>query len=408
MSLASVFDRLQPTDEETKVLYVSDLDGIRYTKHVNGDLMILLGDKFSHWKTDDDCLEFGPFNDEVRSVSLDELQLLLTTAVGLAHRYHLGQICWDGTMTMARHLARVTLESLDQNRRPWIYTLGFVPDPEGGFLLGILRSVRDLIMEPDSQELKTKLLVRLKESLGLEDLISSHRAFIWYSDEELDKKHQRDPCSLYAILSGRGQLFPSRRVRVSMTDLIPLDSTRAGPGDGEMSIPVSRFGGGMTRGQFFTDQPHKIKGTFFYEEPGSPVHLIVKHNRVIYGFNKAAVIGWLLTNKPESRSLIEPHLREEIWSSSDYTYGHLVKWSLNPWISRFNGFDHQYRKEDGSYDDSLWGKEDIFDEYLYYTRSCGVDAVILTHMCGSERQVSEVYDVRDREVSFASLYRPKS
>lgn len=81
---------------------------------------------------------------------------------------------------------------------------------------------------------------------------------------------------------------------------------------------------------------------------------------------------------------------------------HDPEWIINP---QTNTFNHIY-DDDPYFIEALYADEDRFDQPIcLMARHLGIDCIILTHMIGDHRIVSEVMDSRSREESYGNIVR---
>lgn len=177
-------------------------------------------------------------------------------------------------------------------------------------------------------------------------------------------------------------------IQSSWDNVLVNDVYKPGTYNDIISIPVVRYGKGK-KGYYFKGDVETFCGTFYYYEPGSDFYLT--STKTLIAPNKISAFIMLGGNggKDVTRNIIK--------NSASSAYRPLLYKMLDP------SFDPEV------YDKSLYEVEDMFDQGLcHYAREKGYDAVILTHMTGTNRLVSEVLDTRNRDDSFNFLETIKS
>lgn len=191
-------------------------------------------------------------------------------------------------------------------------------------------------------------------------------------------------------------------------------------------IPVSRYGAGMSKGLYhdlYENDPQltsTLKGTFYYYEPESSTFLTFNTYRIYFNKTDAAIkldqeIGGYYTKdyrKIENKSLAM-HMSGELPEDLKLTPRQLVNiYGKTPkqYIpSYWRSTDEIVAPEIPHYIglnplSKIYGYEDELDNDIYdMGEELGIDILILTHMTGAYQVVTEIYDIREREVSFRNL-----
>lgn len=199
--------------------------------------------------------------------------------------------------------------------------------------------------------------------------------------------------------------------------------------DGELfsTIPVTRYGLGMSRGMYHDETESQYLGTFYYYEPESLTYLSYKTSRTY--FNKTdAIIKLCEEFNDEYDKLVvsltlqrvKNHMdgklpKDLMMTPFEYTRalfeGSLSACKKHP--QSFSVLKENYMKKaklaspEKHYSGvklGMYACEDILDQTLAkIARRNGIQVIVLTDMIGSYQVVSEVLDTRDREESFRSL-----
>jgi len=205
----------------------------------------------------------------------------------------------------------------------------------------------------------------------------------------------------------------------------------------QIYVPILRYQG-MSRGHFYEHpekqtilQPISFCGTFFYYEAQSPAWLKTEHYCIavnkVHAFKVLGISFENLFNKWERTFNIDmADLKEAITAllfipeydiPSQYVKPEIesgkrriIPLQTKPTESardltlrlfrKIYDVDYPYKTFIGK----LYSLEDYFDQLLCKAaRKRNVDTVILTHMTGSERVVSEILETREREDLFNDM-----
>lgn len=234
-------------------------------------------------------------------------------------------------------------------------------------------------------------------------------------------------------------------------------------------IPVIRYQHGMSRGGYYTDaqddhqtdhakhaEPKKWCGTFYYLEPGSSTFLRVRtytvfRNKYDAYCNLKKLVPFSMIQDDLSALYDNPDFDPiifKVFAHYDRVYFEYTSQVLKLFISTIAGTRHltldifyqakelfkdymlkgrvvaltPYIRADpitgmmiddhshtSSYIDQAYADEDRFDQVIcLLAKTAGIDCLILTHMAGKTRIVSEVLDTRSRTDSFDNVYRLKT
>ena len=203
-----------------------------------------------------------------------------------------------------------------------------------------------------------------------------------------------------------------------------------------LTIPVTRYSGGMSRGLFFEESKNKeFCGTFYYHEPESSTYLAYQTSH--RSFNKYTAMKELLKIFERNDSKIMEHIKntprknltEEFVYYKDYIEGiheedlqdvRLYSEGALPanlMMTPEEASKYQ-RSSDKDIDPAslpqvkyycpesfhLYAAEDMFDQPLcLLCKRLKIDILVLKNMIGSFQVVTEILDARDRKESFKSL-----
>lgn len=194
---------------------------------------------------------------------------------------------------------------------------------------------------------------------------------------------------------------------------------------GNIRLPVIRYQKGMSRGVYLSNVRDldfsQVCGLFYYYEPNSVVwllcnkilivpnkitglYLLSANRRLIVKFSEMGT-GRLLSGK--GKAYYEQYMIPQMENfednlKEDATYQFSDDPSDAVGLQRLLCFDMSTVKRHISMN---YAMEDPLDQPLcYMARKMGYDAVVLTHMTGQNRMVSEILDTR-RGTSFNSLRR---
>jgi hypothetical protein len=231
----------------------------------------------------------------------------------------------------------------------------------------------------------------------------------------------------------RDSAEPSWRVPVVDPDTPLVVSTPSGRYEGETwSIPVTRYQEGMS-GLYYGHRriPERTQfcGTFFYFEPDSDSHLLTTRLVVAKNkFNACKFVGigldaiydmyhghWLMASKQGLFKLIFIELLSDDWMEAvddesgeypdqDLRLRQLLAILYNGEVSeedRKNGWRYDF----DTHHPELYAFEDALDQGLcLHAESSDIDTILLTHMTGESRLVSEVLDTRKRKKLFENMW----
>lgn len=160
------------------------------------------------------------------------------------------------------------------------------------------------------------------------------------------------------------------------------------------AIPVIRYAEGMSRGLFYSSETHNDRycGTFYYHEPDSDVYLLC--NDIMITRNK-------YSTAIELRNIIDKN------ESIDYEFKSELIEKLQTFEEENINIIHLLETDmitNDVYNNIAYAIEDVFDQVICEgLKMIGVEVLILTHMAGYTRLVSEVLDTRQREYSLGNL-----
>ena len=175
-------------------------------------------------------------------------------------------------------------------------------------------------------------------------------------------------------------------------------------------IPVSRYGQGMSKGMYHTEEDEEFTeeqfcGTFYYYEPESTTFLAYKTSRTY--FNKSDALDKLGQEFDDELigyidGFLQMHMNGEIPPD--------LKLTPKEYIRIFEDKEQFYTPTVSDTPHylanilNLYAIEDEHDQTLCNAgREHDIDIIILTHMIGSNQIVTEVLDTRSRVDSFRSL-----
>ncbi|CAK7994661.1 Hypothetical protein POVR1_LOCUS185 [uncultured virus] len=218
----------------------------------------------------------------------------------------------------------------------------------------------------------------------------------------------------YPLLYAHSQLMYSNHHPITNMSLFNPTKLHAPP---EKFLPVTRYATGMHRGLFFGDTPANCLGTFYYHQSESNTFL--SYDRILEADNKYHAAVLLQDDSQELKMLVD------VFSKSGWLYqwviGNLRKNLMYSPIQAYEelnirGHSDPYKATQhpiyaGGVESGLgiYGREDCFDQPLCRAaRRQGYDCILFKSMAGSQQIVGEVLDVRDRSISFASLFTLQS
>lgn len=189
------------------------------------------------------------------------------------------------------------------------------------------------------------------------------------------REFQSDKCNDYPIIVNDGIL---------VKDMYLYSEEK-----GEHLIPVIRYeaesGSGIYTGGY---DKSKIRGTYYYFEPESNFYL--KSTNTLFIPNKFLAYLYL---KGEMDRYITRFLNMISRNNND-----MIKDMIKDMEYKNHLFDFKKSRE------GMYGMEDIFDDPLYFEgKKKGYDVICLIYMQGKNRIVSEIVDLRDRDVSYNSI-----
>jgi hypothetical protein len=171
-----------------------------------------------------------------------------------------------------------------------------------------------------------------------------------------------------------------------------------------IAIPVTRYAKGMSKGLYYDENEDKDSakfcGTFYYLEEESSTYLLVQPTRYMVAFNKTDAMMKLGEDVEDASPTILKHIKGELpqdlimtpQEAASVEGRHIPDTTNLPPTPHYAGAM------------LLYATEDEYDQPLCVAASKkGIDVIILTHMVGSFKVVSEVLDTRDRKDSFKSL-----
>lgn len=177
-------------------------------------------------------------------------------------------------------------------------------------------------------------------------------------------------------------------------------------------IPVIRYQQGMS-GYLTSGDSELSYGTFYYYEPESPCFLhsiktLVSWNKITacldFGID-IEIVQQMLYEKVKDRIMINEFDEAIDLYPKDMglnTYGtKREQWNQVVEFYRDRNLNPLIHLPD------MYAVEDIFDELLHKTAiEKKIDMILLKYMTGETRVVTEIYDVRDRKISFENLLFP--
>jgi hypothetical protein len=332
------------------------------------------------------------------------------------------------------------------SKRPWYSSFGYIPY----FRKWYYSKTKDYYQLP---------FLKPEEFLDL----TYARDFICPCQIILEKKNipllltaQKDPNDLYLrILPSSCFYKKSKRPITSMNTLrmkkynvldlskVPLRILKSGLpfqlDDGQHYIPVVRYSNGMRNGCYFDiDTSHHYLGTFYYWEPESTCYL--RMGKKFDYFESKFDCAIKMMNRLESENLKDTKLFEKLIKFTKKILNdvsHALK-NLEEFITFEKNVKRNHNDEDdiqmilyedlgnlfmgtqpkylpitleyksclsGDYMKSLfYAVEDELDQILAQVLiNFGYEVVVLGRMSGMFRVVSEVMDVRSRQISFDNL-----
>jgi hypothetical protein len=203
-----------------------------------------------------------------------------------------------------------------------------------------------------------------------------------------------------------------------------------------MSIPVTRYSTGMSKGLYFEETGSEFCGTFYYYEPESETYLTFESYRIYR--NKFEAVQDLYIESGINTPIESPDIETYEDSLDDFTDEELAK------DLRYREFVHDYFEDPRKFPNdlemtpkefenlgiqvnlqspngvpnipryigaiaSLVAKGDMYDQLICNTaKDLKIDIIIFTHMIGSHQIVPEVLDTRSRFDSFSHLAYPSN
>lgn len=200
-------------------------------------------------------------------------------------------------------------------------------------------------------------------------------------------------------------LYKSMRPKTDMSMFVTANSNIYSIRPPKRSIPVTRYGEGMSQGLYYhSERPKDICGYFYYLEKESETYLEYKTSFV--SSNKLSACVKLLDKLPNSYKSEIMNAIEKMGETHLYNY--LIGEYPGDLMISFT----EYQKYDPTAPTSnrkfyigdrpliLYGREDELDQPLCKSaRYLGYDIVVLTNMVGSHQVVTEVLDTRDDSYS---------
>ncbi len=259
--------------------------------------------------------------------------------------------------------------------------------------------------------------------------------FWWYASNECKVKRALENCDSFDLLFDRREfLYPSMR---PITDMKLFQTEKAGMYTSDMIfnhisnqdsslvcsevlshegflqfLRVTRYSKGMTRGLYHKSTQKRVyTGRFYYLEPDSTTLLTFINTNVRIYKNKYlaaldlcshALMGafsatpfqrdFLAGKNPNIPNdlMMTPKELFQIMPTIDFLSGAKVNVNINMANNAPND------KEYVGMVLGFYALEDSLDIDLYYaSKKLGIDVLVFTHMVGSRKIVSEVYDIRE-------------
>ncbi len=188
-------------------------------------------------------------------------------------------------------------------------------------------------------------------------------------------------------------------------------------------VPVTRYSKGMSRGLYYNSKGKRpYTGTFYYLECSSSTLLTFDKERMREYKNKyeaaldmcpAALDGAFNASPWHKKFLSNPN-QTTVPDDLMLTPKELIKVSREVESESFMIMESRVQKrlvdivpqtkEYAGVVLGLFALEDALDEDLFFAaKKADIDILVFRNMVGSRKVVSEVFDIRDREKSFASL-----
>lgn len=241
------------------------------------------------------------------------------------------------------------------------------------------------------------------ELLGM---ITDMLRFTKYGSGRIKETIMKFPCDIFKKCRGKVIEYDNILVSEKYMNITVLDAN--------MVLPVIRY---ESRGLgIYTQNIHSNKkycGTFYYFEPES--EYMLKSNKTLVAVNKLFAYHYLMTN---NKSMSQSELYKYIYDFDmiDIKYGKLEDIEYEDYfihvrnnhklmsklhiLERMIQRDYDFNKSEKS----LYASEDEIDQPLCkLAREEGYDTVVLMRMQGKKRIVSEVLDVRERNISYNNI-----
>lgn len=311
---------------------------------------------------------------------------------------------------------------------------------------------------PDSESNYTQTELKafkLKKPAQLLDLNDPNLDWLYASIAERHTEAKKDVNSLPLLLYAPDLVYKSKRPKTDMDMFRTPNSIVASKAELDNGrykewsvIPVTRYAYGMSRGAYYeVETTQKFCGTFYYIEPESSTYLAYRNPLIARTKTNAFLELLKMLNIPKlnhdsffeqlrkAKTLAERRRLEDEqtysvhkdmfdnpdelsykWAMADPSFPPDLCMTPQELIERFPSFvrkeklnielAHQLapiKRYMGQFIGLYASEDDLDQDICKLASQAGYDVIILTHMVGSHKVVSEVLDVRDRAVSFDNL-----